>query len=128
MSDFMDSLPLLMLDNSGMMNVLNEGEFKCYNMTFEETKHLLEVHNEEHILRGFSNADLETVIFDYIGVTKRNYTYKSVRNMRVGQHAVVFKLYVTPSETQPVIQAEDGVEAKKIQNVYVYCQHLIRTK
>ena len=48
--------------------------------------------------------------------------------MRPGQDGIVFKLYVTPSETQPVIQADDGVEAKKIQNVYVYCQHLVRVK
>jgi len=48
--------------------------------------------------------------------------------MRVGQGAIVFKLYVTPSETQPVIQADDGVEAKKIQNVYVYCQYVVRTE
>ena len=51
---------------------------------------------------------------------------KRIRNMRPGQDALVFKLYVTRSETQPVIQADDGVEAKKIQNVYVYCQYLSR--
>jgi hypothetical protein len=48
--------------------------------------------------------------------------------MAVGQEALVFKLYVTPSETQPIIQSEDGVEAKKIQNVYVYCQYVTRVK
>ena len=56
----------------------------------------------------------------------QEYTYKKIRNMRPGQDAIVFKLYVTPSESQPVIDADDGVQAKKIQNVYVYCQHLIR--
>ena len=127
MSD-LKNLPLLLLDNSSMMTVLNEGEFKCFNLTFEEAKHLLEIYDEEQILRCFSNSDLETVIFDYLGATKRNYTYKRVRNMRPGQDAIVFKLYVTPSETQPIIHADDGVEAKKIQNVYVYCQHLIRLK
>ncbi|MBQ5321428.1 MAG: hypothetical protein J6K88_05185 [Oscillospiraceae bacterium] len=127
MSD-LKNLPLLLLDNSSMMTVLNEGEFKCFNLTFEEAKHLLEIYDEEQVLRCFSNSDLETVIFDYLGATKRNYTYKRVRNMRPGQDAIVFKLYVTPSETQPIIHADDGVEAKKIQNVYVYCQHLIRLK
>ncbi len=34
MSDVMDSLPLLLLDNSSMMIVLHEGEFKCYTMPF----------------------------------------------------------------------------------------------
>ena len=66
--------------------------------------------------------------FDYLGITKRDFEFKKIRNMRAGQDAIVFKLYVTPSETQPVIQADDGVEAKKIQNIYVYCQHLTRIK
>ena len=120
------SLPLLLLDNSSMMSVLNEGEFKCRNLSFEDAKHILEVYDEEDVLRCFNNADIETVIYDYLGVTKRNFLYKKIRNMRPGQDALVFKLYITPPETQPVIQADDGVEAKKIQNVYVYCQYLTR--
>ena len=120
--------PLLLLDNSSMMSVLNEGTFECLNLTFEEATHFLEVHDEDDILRCFSDSAIETIIFDYLGATKRNFEYKRIRNMRVGQDAIVFKLYITPSETQPVIQADDGVEAKKIQNVYVYCQHLRRVK
>ena len=120
------NLPLLLLDNSSMMSVLNEGEFRCKNLTFEEAKHILEIHDEGDILRCFNNSDIETIIFDYLGIAKKNYTYKRIRNMRVEQDAIVFKLYITPSETQPIIQADDGVEAKKIQNVYVYCQYLTR--
>lgn len=123
-----ESLPLLLLDNSSMISVMNEGLFKCYNISFEEAKHLLEIHDEDEFIKCFSNPDIETVIFDYLGVTKRNFEYKKIRNMRPTQNAIVFKLYTTPSETQPVIQADDGVEAKKIQNVYVYCQYLVRTE
>ena len=123
-----NGLPLLLLDNSSMMSVLNEGKFECYNLSFEEAKHMLEVYEEEDILRCFNNSDIETIIFEYLGVTKKNFTYKHIRNMGPGQDAIAFKLYITPSETQPVIQADDGVEAKKIQNVYVYCQHLMRIK
>ena len=122
------SLPLLLLDNSSMMSVLNEGTFECVNLTFEEATHLLEIHDEQDILRCFANTDIETIIFDYLGATKRNFEYKHIRNMRPGQDAIVFKLYITPSEAQPIIKADDGVEAKKIQNVYVYCQHLTRIK
>ena len=118
--------PLLLLDNSSMMSVLNQGEFRCKNLTFEEAKHILEIHEETDILRCFNSQDIETVIFNYLGVAKRNFTYKHIRNMRVGQDAIVFKLYITPSETQPIINADDGVEAKKIQNIYVYCQYLTR--
>ena len=119
-------LPLLLLDNSSVMTVLNEGEFKCYNLSFEEAKHILEVYDESDFLRCFTNPDIELVIYEQLGVKKNNFEYKKIRNMRPGQDAVVFKLYITPSETQPIIQADDGVEAKKIQNVYVYCQYLTR--
>ncbi len=122
------SLPLLLLDNSSMMSVLNEGEFKCSNLSFEAAKHILEVHNEADILQCFNNHDIETVLYDYLDIAKRELAYKHIRNMRPGQDAIVFKLYITPSETQPLIQADDGVEAKKIQNVYVYCQYLSRVK
>ena len=128
MSDVDKSLPLLLLDNSSMMSVLNEGQFKCYNLSFDETKVILDMHTEDEILRCFSDSSLETVIFDHLGVTKRNFTFKRIRNMRPGQNAIVFKLYVTPSETQPIIKADDGVEAKKIQNVYVYCQYMLRVE
>ena len=121
-----DPKPLLLLDNSSTMTVLNQGEFKCQNLSFEEAKSIIEMHDESDILRCFSNPDIETVIYDYLGVSKRDFAYKRIRNMRPGQDAIVFKLYITPSETQPVIQADDGVEAKKIQNVYVYCQYLMR--
>lgn len=124
----LSNLPMLLLDNSSMMSVLNEGEFKCYNLTLEEAKNLLEIHEDDQVLRCFSNADLETVMFDYLGIAKRNFTYKRIRNMRPRQDAIVFKLYVTHSGTQPIIKADDGVEAKKIQNVYVYCQYLVRLK
>ena len=51
--------------------------------------------------------------------------------MQPGQDAIVFKLYVTPSETQPIIYdaaKDENFEAKKIQNIYVYCQYLTRVK
>ena len=44
--------------------------------------------------------------------------------MRPGQDAIVFKTYVTPSETQPIIETKYGSQAKKIQNIYVYCQYI----
>ncbi len=121
-------LPLLLLDNSNMMTLLNEGEFKCSNLTFEEAKHILDVHQEDDVIRCFTNGDIETIIFDYLEINKKNFEYKRISNMRPGQDAIVFKLYVTPSETKPVIQTDHGVEAKKIYNTYVYCQHVIRIK
>ena len=62
----------------------------------------------------------------YLGIERKEFIYKAVRKMRPGQDAIAFKLYITPSETQPVIHADDGVQAKKIQNIYVYCQYITR--
>lgn len=120
------NLPFLLLDNSSMISVMNEGEFKCYNITFEEARHMIEVHDAAEFLQCFSNPDIESVIFNHLSVPKRKFEYKKIRNMRPGQQEIVFKLYIAPSESQEIIQADDGVEAKKIQNVYVYCQHLVR--
>ena len=118
-------LPLLLLDNSWMITAMNEGEFKCTNLTFDEAKHIIEVYDEADVLQCFNNKDIETVIYDYLGVTKRDFPHKRIRNMRPGQDAIVFKLLITPSETQPIIETE-GVQARKIQNIYVYCQYLSR--
>lgn len=123
-----DNLPLLLLDNGSMMNVLNEGEFKVTNMTLEETKSLINMFHKDEILMCFTNSDITNIMFYYLGVDKNDYTYKQIHKMRVGQDGVVFKLYVTPSETQPIIKAEDGIEAKKIQNIYIYCQVISRIK
>ncbi len=122
------SLPLLLLDNNSAIAVLNEGEFMCHNLSFDEAKHILDVHEEVDVYQCFNNYGIETIIYDYLGITKRNFIHKEVRNMSPGQDAIVFKLYISPSETQPIIKADDGVEAKKIQNVYVYCQYLTRLK
>lgn len=120
--------PLLLLDNSSMMSVINQGEFKCTNLSFEEAKTIMDMHGNDDVLRCFTDSDIETIMFEYLGLERREYPYKHIRSMRVGQDAIVFKLYITPSETKPVIYTEDGVQAKKIQNIYVYCQVISRIR
>lgn len=119
--------PLLLLDNSNLNSLFNEGEFKCTNMTFEEAREIIGMYNKTDILLCFSHTDTYDIIFNYIGIPKQDYEYKHIRNMRINQDGIIFKIYTTPSETQPVIHI-DGVEAKKIQNVYVYCVHVTRIK
>jgi hypothetical protein len=124
----MSNLPLLLLDNSNVISVLNHGEFKCTNLSFEEAKAILGMHDEDDIIKCFTDRNIENIIFEHLGIASKHYNYKAIPNMRVGQDALVFKLYITPSETQPIIISDDGIEAKKIQNVYVYCQVISRTK
>lgn len=120
------NMPLLLLDNSSMMNVLNIGEFKVTNLTFEEARNVINMFDTENLLVCFGNRDITDIIFKYLGINQKEYTYKQIHNMKVGQDGIVFKLYTTPSETQPVIVSADGIEAKKIQNIYIYCQFISR--
>ena len=113
--------PLLLLDNSTMY-VIGAGDYHSTNLTFEEVKAIIDMYSTEDILRCFTDRATEEVLHDFVGIEPRNFTYKPIRKMRVGQDAIAVKLYITPSETQPEVEASDGVVAKKIRNVYVYCQ------
>lgn len=113
--------PLLLLDNS-TMHVLGNGTYKIEPMTFEEARFLIDTFETEEILRCYTDRAIDTVVHDYLGVGDREFKYKKIRKMRSGQIAIVFKQYITASETQPEIEPEPGIEAKKIQNVYVYCE------
>ncbi len=119
-------LPLLLLDNISMSQVVNEGEFKCAMLTFEEAKAIIEMQELDDVVRCFRGDPLEEVVFKYLDINGARYPYKKFSNMRPGQHAIVFKTYVTPSETQPIIETAYGCQAKKIQNIYVYCQHIVK--
>lgn len=123
----LNNYPLLLLDNSNMNVLFNEGEFKCTNMTFEEAREIVGMYDKKDILLCFSHPDTYDIIFNYLQIPNKDYEYRHLRNMEVGQDGIIFKIYVTPSESQPIIHA-DGVEAKKIQNIYVYCVHISRLK
>ena len=49
-------------------------------------------------------------------------------NIKFGQDAIALKLYITPTGTQPIVLGDDGQQAKKIKNMYIYCQHVVRLK
>ena len=108
------SKPLLLLDNASMLALLHQGCFRLQEISFEEVKAILEMHGSREVVRCFSNAEIEQLL------------YKHLENMAVDQDAIAFRLYVTPSETQPSIRTEYGNEATKVQNLYVYCQFLTR--
>lgn len=118
--------PLLLLDNSTMY-VVGVGEYRCTNLSFEEAKAIIDMYDTKDILRCFTDRAIEKVLHDYVGIEHRDFAYKSVRCMHVGQDAIAIKQYITKSETEPEVETDDGVVAKKIQNVYVYCQYITRT-
>ena len=120
--------PLLLLDNSNMNSIINSGEYRSTNVSFEEAKAILDMHAEDDVIKCFSDATIESTIFTHLGIESKNIPHKIFRMMRVNQSALVFKLYITPSETQQIIHTAEGVEAKKIQNIYIYCQLLTRLK
>ena len=124
-------LPLLLLDNASMARVMNKGTFYCSQMPFEQAKMIVEKYNDDEIIRCFTGSDLKEVFFRYLDFSGHHIRYQYVTDMQPGQDAIVFKLYVTPSETQPIIHDEtkdENFEAKKIQNIYVHCQYIYREK
>ena len=112
---------LLLLDNS-TMHVLGNGIYKIEPMSFEEARFLIDSYDPDEVLRCYTDRAIDTVIHDYLGVGDREFKYKKIRQMKSGQIAIVFKQYITASASQPTVAPEPGVEAKKIQNVYVYCE------
>ena len=123
------NLPLLLLDNNALSAVLGVGTFKCEYLNFEEAKGIIESYEPEDVLKCFSGAAIESVIYDYLDIENRHFEYIEPQEMAINQHAIAFKLYVTPSGTQPIIKIktpEYEAEAKKIQNIYVHCQYIHR--
>ncbi|MPM72549.1 hypothetical protein SDC9_119525 [bioreactor metagenome] len=107
---------------------MNDGEFKCQSLTFDEARTIVDMHNDDEVIRCFTGYDLEDIVFNYLGIERKNFKYKHIKDMEVGQDAIAFKLYTTASETQPIIVTPTGAQAKKIQNVYVHCQLISKIK
>lgn len=120
--------PLLLLNNETLAYILGDGDYRFANLTFDEAKAILDMNAEEDIVKCFENAELEEAIYQYLDIERREFQYMPVREMNVGQDAIAFKLYITPSGTQPIILGEGGEQAKKNRNVYIYCQHVVRLK
>lgn len=111
--------PLLLLDNETLAHVLGDGDFRFANLTFEEAKAILDMNAEEDIARCFEDKDLENAIYEYLGIERRTFEYRPVRQMKVGQDAIAFKLYITPSGTQPIILGKKGSRLKRLR-MYTY--------
>ena len=120
--------PLLLVDDNNILSIINEGEFKVYNLTFEEVKAMLDTYPEDAVAKCFSSYELEENVFEFIGAERKNYLQQCMTNLQVDQYAIAFKLYRRPSESQPELITINGAHAKKVQNVYVYCQLILRTK
>ena len=114
----MASTPLLFLDNESLLNVLADGTFKFQTISFEEARAIIDMHmGQNDIVRCFGDAGLERIVYDYLGVPRRNFNYQDVRRMEPDQDGIIFRHYVTESETRPIIKTEYCHQSKKIQNV-----------
>lgn len=119
--------PLLLLDNGTLAYILGNGEYRFTNLKFDEARAIIEMKGEENeVVRVFSNPELEHLVYEYLELENHNFAYEPDSELRVGQDAIAFKLYVTSSGSQPIVLGTDGQEAKKIKNLYIYCQHVVR--
>ena len=82
----------------------------------------------ESVVEYFNMPQTKELIDRLMAAGLNMKSLKEVKDMRVGQDAIAFKLYVTPSETQPITLTPTGAQAKKIQNIYVACQLISRLK
>ena len=120
-----DGNPLLLLDNSTMY-VIGKGTYKVDPATFAEAKAIIDIFDKDDVLRCYTDSAIDQVVHDYIGVDDRNFPRKKITQMRQGQMAIAFKQHIAPSETQPIIDVDATQQAKKIQNVYIYCEIITR--
>ena len=91
--------PLLLVDDNNILSIINEGEFKVFNLTFEEVKAMLDTYPEDAVAKCFSSYELEENVFDFIGAERKNYVQLCMTNLQVDQYAIAFKLYRRPSES-----------------------------
>ena len=107
--------PLLLLDNSMLAYILGNGDYRFTNIAFEEAKAIMEMKGAADIVRVFSNPELEHIMFEYLDIERQDFAYAPVKDMHVGQDALA-------------LLGDDGQQAKKIKNLYIYCQHVVRLK
>ena len=122
----MNNVALYLLDESTLIKILKQGDYRFTNLTFEETKAMVHVNKGEDIVKCFSNSYIDDIIYEHLGIGPNQFKYAPIEELEPGEDAIVFKTYVTPSATQPIVITENGNEAKKIQNIYVYCQLISR--
>lgn len=120
-----DGLPLLLLDNS-TMSVIGKGTYKVEPVSFKEAKDIIDTFSAEDVLRCYTDNTIDQVIHDFVGVEYRDFLRKKIREMRPGQMAISFKQHIETSASQPIVEPEKGIEAKKIQNIYIYCEIITR--
>lgn len=119
--------PLLLLDGKALMQVLANGTFKVQSITFEEARAIIDMHmGRDDIISCYDNLSLDKVVHEYVGVPKRDFPYRAATGMEEGQDAIVFRQHITESVTRPIVKTSYGNEAKKIQNVYIYCELVSR--
>lgn len=118
--------PFLLLDDESLPRLLGPGTFKIVGLSFADARAIMNLHNEDDMICCFANNAIEKIIYEYIGIDKKQFRYQNVQQMVIGQDALVFRLYTTPSETKPIVETPAGYEARKIQNNYVYCELLSR--
>ena len=82
------SKPLLLLDNASMLALLHQGCFRLQEISFEEVKAILEMHGSREVVRCFSNAEIEQLLYKHLDVAIRNFNYAPVENMAVDQDAI----------------------------------------
>ena len=73
---------LYLLDEDTLAKVLKQGDFRFSNLTFDETKALVTLHSSNEIVRCFSNAYIENIIYEHIGVDRNRFQYHPIEELK----------------------------------------------
>ncbi len=111
--------PLLLLDNGTLAYIIGNGDYRFTNIKFEEARAIIDMKGEADVVRVFANPDLEHSMYEYLGIQQGNFQYAPVRSMKIGQDAIAFKLYITPTGTQPIVLGRRRTAGQKNQE-YVH--------
>lgn len=114
---------LLIFDEKAM-TAIGHGTYKIDAMNLDEAKSIIDVFTDVGVCCCYSDRTIDRILTDYLNIDIKKFDYDEIFHMEPGQSAIVFKRYETPSETMPVIDTDEGVQAKKIKNVYVYCEYI----
>ena len=119
--------PLLLLDNGTLAYIIGNGDYRFTNIKFEEARAIIDMKGEADVVRVYANPDLEHSMYEYLGIQQGNFQYAPVRSMKIGQDAIAFKLYITYGNTAHRA-GRRRTAGQKNQNMYIYCQHVVRLK
>jgi hypothetical protein len=119
-------LPLLLIDEKQVLKLTGQGTFKFEYLNFDEVDAIIETHEANDILCCFAKTKVADIVFAALKFAEKDCVQITEAEMKPGQDAIIFKLLAKASEPIAAPLTIDGIEAKKVEETFIYCQLLTR--